>query len=417
MAPTVHTADASGDPRLDAMAIEVRRATADDQEAAHALRQQAFTARSEPFDRQLDSDWYAPLDRRVVALDAGQLVGHAATWPFRQHFGGVPLPMAGVSGVAVRADARGRGTASALLRALLEDCHERGDLVSSLYPANTALYRRHGWEHGGTRTVRTIPSATLATLPRPDERLVVRPAKAGDVRDLAAVAHVHDAAMDAATGTLLRPDAYAARVVSGRDGHETYLLERDGEPVAHVWWERRPATSDDFVVHVHEIVGVDRRALLSAWRLVASWHPTIDEVRAVGSPADPLGWLLDSGKPELPVEVEQWMLRLVDVPAALQARGYAHEPHGSVALHVHDASAPWNDGAWVVSFDAGRASAVRGGPGTVRVDVGTLAAVFSGWLPVRQAVLLGTLVGADDDAAALLRRAFEGPTPWMLSFF
>lgn len=400
------------------MAIEVRTATADDQEAAHALRQQAFAARSQPFDRELDTHWYAPLDRRVVALDAGEVVGHVATWDFHQHFGGVALTMAGVSGVAVRPDARGRGAASMMLHAVLAGCHERGDLVSSLYPANTALYRRHGWEHGGTRTVRAVPLATLATLPRPDERLHVRPARVGNEGDLAAVTAVHDAAMDRATGTLARPPAYAGRVVSGRDGHETYLVERDGQPVAHVWFEREPhGAADDFVVRIHEIVGTDRQALLSAWRLVASWHPTVDDVRAVGSPADPLGWLLDAGKPELDVEVEQWMLRLVDVPGALEARRYDAEPSGRVHLEVRDVAAPWNDGRWTVTFDGGRASVVRGGDGTVQVDVGTLAAVFSGWLPVRQAARLGTLTGADDTTSTLLRRAFEGPTPWMLSFF
>ena len=38
--------------------------------------------------------------RRLAAFDGADLVAHAAAWDFGQHFGGVALPMAGISGVA-----------------------------------------------------------------------------------------------------------------------------------------------------------------------------------------------------------------------------------------------------------------------------------------------------------------------------
>ncbi|WP_426561049.1 GNAT family N-acetyltransferase [Angustibacter sp. McL0619] len=399
------------------MPLEVRTLRPDDQEAAFTLRQQTFGSRSEPFDRVRDTDWYTPLHRRLVAFDGTDLVAHAAAWDFGQHFGGVALPMAGISGVAVRPDARGRGAASLLVGRLLADAHEHGDVLSSLYPANSALYRRHGWEYGGTRTVRTVPSASLATLARPEERLDARPVRVGDPDDLDSVTAVHATAMARADGTLVRPRSYTARVASGLDGHESYLFERAGTVVGYVWTTRQSRPGGGLDLRVNELLGTDRQALLNAWRLVASWHPFIDDVQAVGSPADPLGWLLDSGPPELATQVEQWMLRLVDVPAALTRRGYPNAPSGRIALHVHDTSAAWNDGDWVVTFDEGRASVARGGDGTTRLDVGTLAALFSGWLPAQDAVRLDLVRGADETTVRLLRAAFGGPTPWMLSFF
>ena len=75
--------------------------TAEDQQAAHTLRQHTFGASSQPVDRLVDTERYTPLGRRLAAYDGTELVGHAAAWDFGQHFGGSCLPMAGISGVAV----------------------------------------------------------------------------------------------------------------------------------------------------------------------------------------------------------------------------------------------------------------------------------------------------------------------------
>lgn len=395
------------------MAIHVRPLTPEDQPAAHELRQRTFLARGTAFDRTLDTDWYAPLERRLGAFEEDRLVGHLAAWDFQQHFGGAALPMAGIAAVAVAPHRRGRGAASALLRQALKDARQRGDVVSTLYPANTTLYRRQGWQTAGVRLVRTVPLASLAQLPRPSRTLDVRPAV---LADLPAISAVHDSVMARATGTLSRPERHTGRAVSGREAHETYVVLRAGQVVGYIWWER-VATAGGFTLAVHELLAVDVDALLAACALVSSWYPLLEtSVTLVGSPSDPLLLLLDDGPPEFAVSVQHWMLRLVDVAQAFGRRGYPPAATGQVHLQIRDESAPWNDGPHVLTLDASRATLERGGAGTAQIDVRTLAAVYSGWLDVRQARRYGLLSASDADVD-LLGAALTGPTPWMLSYF
>ena len=61
------------------------------------------------------------------------------------------MPMAGVAGVKVAPEERGRGIGTAMMAALLEEIGERGFPVSALFPTTAALYRAAGWERAGGR--------------------------------------------------------------------------------------------------------------------------------------------------------------------------------------------------------------------------------------------------------------------------
>lgn len=76
-----------------------------------------------------------------MAVEADRVVGHAAVWPFHQSFGGRPVPMGGVAGVAVAVDRRGRGVGSALLAGCLDLMAERGLVLSTLSPSTPIPYR------------------------------------------------------------------------------------------------------------------------------------------------------------------------------------------------------------------------------------------------------------------------------------
>ena len=86
-----------------------------------------------------------PGDCRVVVED-GRPVAGAYSLPALQSFGGRLVSCSAVSCVAVAPDRRGGGRASTLMAGLLALMHERGHVVSTLHPANLALYRRAGYE-------------------------------------------------------------------------------------------------------------------------------------------------------------------------------------------------------------------------------------------------------------------------------
>jgi predicted acetyltransferase len=110
------------------------------------------------------------------------------------------------------------------------------------------------------------------------------------------------------------------------------------------------------------------------------------------------------------------MLRLLDVPAALERRGYPSED-GSCTIAVDDPLFPQNAGPWRIEAKRGKVAVVAAdGPSGRAVPIGALSSMFSGYLRPADAVRLGHLV-ADDPAVDLLSRLFAGPDPWCPFFF
>ena len=103
------------------------------------------------------------------AFDGARLVGSARYHPMRQWWRGRSVPMAGVAGVKVAPEERGRGVGRALMMSLIPEMGRRGYPVSALYPATAPLYRSLGWEFAGGNYETTVPVSALATLIGPDE--------------------------------------------------------------------------------------------------------------------------------------------------------------------------------------------------------------------------------------------------------
>jgi predicted acetyltransferase len=132
-------------------------------------------------------------------------------------------------------------------------------------------------------------------------------------------------------------------------------------------------------------------------------------------PGDPLLSLLSEQPYQLTLG-DFWMLRVVHVPAALEARGYAEAVRGELHLEVRDEGLPGNAGRWVLTVEGGEGRVRAGGEGRLRLDVRGLASIYSGYFSPEGAAAAGLLEGDPED----LRRAagfFAGPAPWMPDMF
>jgi predicted acetyltransferase len=400
--------------------VDVRLLAESDREAAYALRQAVFQQRPEPYDEEIDRDYYAPLDRRVGAFDGDRLVGHLAAWDMGQWFGGRCIPMGGVAGVAVAPEFRGRGVASAMLDGALALLRDRGDAISTLYPANVGLYRSCGWEIAGVRPPRTTSTSNLARLPRPAGPVTGR--RANDA-DLTALEQAYDAWAATQPGMLQRSPRYAARITAEREGHETYVAEAGGRITGYLWLSRGDAVDADesYATDVHEWIALDRDALVALWRMAGSARPISRTVTYIDSPHDSLAMLLHDPGAGLEVcaqpSLQHWMTRIVDVAAAVAARGYPAGARAEVALEITDGRAPWNAGPWMLHVQDGRGELAAGGPGDVAIDVGALAALYTGWADPAELARMGRLAGAGERDIAQLSACFTGRTPWMLGYF
>ena len=88
----------------------------------------------------------APVERMHAAWDGDGIVGGAGAFPFRLSVpGGARSPCCGTTVVGVAPTHRRRGVLSALMRAQLDDAHERGEPVAALWASEAAIYGRFGY--------------------------------------------------------------------------------------------------------------------------------------------------------------------------------------------------------------------------------------------------------------------------------
>ena len=383
--------------------VEIRALRADDDlEAQLDLAERAFGVKSADERAQ----WLARMGRLVEsgtffgAFAGGRTAGAAVFFDMRQWWCGRAMPMAGVSGVKVAPEDRGRGIGRRLMTALLDEIAARGYPVAALCPATMQIYRSLGWELAGSRYSVRIPGHSLRSLVPPDaiagnvsagtapDAIAPRNLRRATPADAAAVidviGRVHEAARDSGPLTwdvasmanrLAEPDMYA------------YLCD-DGFTSYH-WHDGNNA------LFVQRVQGISAETVRELWSVIAS-HATIAEtIHAWAGPADPLWWLTRERDPDI-THRSMWMLRVVDAPAAIAARGFPPTVTLAVPLIINDQSRPANSGRWMLSVAGGKGELVPAASGTAAVTLGArgLAALFAG-TPMATLRLAGLAAAGD----------------------
>ena len=338
-------------------------------------------------------------DRLRIVVENDNVVGGLAAYRLAQFFGGASVPVAGIAGVGIAPDARGRGLAKSMLTKTLGELRETSPLAG-LYASTTTLYRHCGFEQAGTAMYFSAP---LASFPRGDRFL---PCTALPPKTHEPLHEAYEKRARAWTGHLDRTQAIWERVVDPYDD-VAYAYVVDG---GYIVFQQRPKPdSIHFRVVVRDVTMTTRA---SAQRILGFLHDLrslADEIVWRGVNADPLLSLL----PEQTHTVkrhERWMLRVLDVERALAMRGWP-KLRAEVHLAVHDAHFAENAGRFVLSIEDGRGEAKRGGRGDVTLDVRALGALYSGF-QTPYALRAAGLLDGDGDSLATLAAIFAGPEPW-----
>jgi predicted acetyltransferase len=107
------------------------------------------------------------------------------------------------------------------------------------------------------------------------------------------------------------------------------------------------------------------------------------------------------------------MLRVVDAPRAIAARGYPLGLTLSVPLSIDDPRGPWHTGDWVLDVAEGKGDLSRGTGGGPTITITGLAALYAGYTSARTLFAAGLLTHATAEQIAALDAAFSGPRPAM----
>jgi predicted acetyltransferase len=406
--------------------VVIRPITPDDDFAAQAeLAQRAFGPASSPARAE---SWLGMARMRagqglfLGAFAGGRPVGSAMVHDQRQYWLGRPVGCGGVANVKVAPEYQGGGVGRRLVGELLNLMAERGYPLSALYPATMPIYRSLGWELAGGRHLMKVPVRSLRPLAGQDpalaggepagseqlrgaepERLPVRLATPDDAAQVTGViGRSHRIARDA--GPLTWDEPYVRHWL-GQPGVYGYLAgagESAAGFAAYRWAEGNSAL---FVERVH---GTTPAALRALWGVISSHGTMVSTVSALTGPDDPLWWLTRERDATL-VKRSMWMLRVVDAPGAIAARGFRPGPAASAGLEIRDEVRPGNAGRWTlaVSDGAGTLTPNDGGPSPAHLILGPrgLAALYAG-TPVASLRMAGLAEGGTPAGDATLDALF-----------
>ena len=134
------------------------------------------------------------------------------------------------------------------------------------------------------------------------------------------------------------------------------------------------------------------------------------------SPTDPALLLIPEARYRMS-QYQCWMTRIVEIAAALEARGYPAGLESELVLRVSDNILTANSGSFALRVADGRGTVERqaGGAG-LDIDIRALAALYTGHRSPQQLEIVGGLSGDPADLAKA-EAIFAGPAPWLTEMF
>jgi predicted acetyltransferase len=352
-------------------------------------------------------------DGSVVACDGDNLVGMAHYLDLQLTVpGGAVLPAAGITWVGVAPTHRRRG----LLRELYTELHAR--IADARYPiaALTAseggIYGRFGYGPATIEQEFTIDRRFArfhAAAPDPGGVRLVKPAEHQDE-----FAEIYDRWRRRTPGGLVRPQALWDSVMADREftrngGTEWFgLLHPDGYALYRVHH------GESMVVRVDEITAATTDAHIALWRALLGLD-LMEKVVYGTHPADPLPYTLtDPRLARTTGYVDDLWLRIMDIPAALEARTYQADV--SAVIEVFDGFRS-DGGRFALEVRDGRARcAPTDSPAAVQMDLDVLGSLYLGTHRASAFAAANRLRSKDSELIRRLDAAFVSDVPAELGF-
>ncbi len=372
----------------------MRRLGPDDAEASRRMEWEAFGFPSPLPDGPPPPP--GPGQAQFGAVDeTGTLVARMTDRTYDSCFGGALVPTSGIAGVTVVAEARGRAALTPLFAATLRHAHERGAVVSTLFPTAPGIYRRFGYELVAELVTVRLPTSALSAVTAPTTTTTRR----GGLGDLDAVRAVYDAWALEQDGPLSRRGVSFDDATAEVFEHTgvTLALEESGDVVGYTAWNRGAGYGEQAALEVTDLVASTADGYRALLRVLGSFATVTASTRVHTSGDDLVRLLLPSVS--WPVEHSSpYMLRVLDVVGALTARRYAPGLRTTLELAVTGDLLGLVDGAYRVEVTGGKARCTRlerARPDLRTLSIRGLSLLFAGAQSCANLRASGHLVGGD----------------------
>ena len=316
--------------------------------------------------------------RSVAGYDGGDIVGGFTVFPLDMNVPeGKRVHTAVVSNVAVLPTHRRRGILTRMMDCQMRAAHEHGESVAILGASESIIYGRYGYgiaaqhERWGIDRVHT----TMQFAPTPTGRLrfIDKEGAQPMLMDVAT-----RACADRPAFVPLREEHWGFFMAdlelerNGASAMNFVLYEEDGQANGYVIYRLRERT-----VIVVDLMAVTDTAYTALWQFCFGIDLR-NRIESHSRPVDdPLPRMLADPRRLERTPFDGMWLRIVDVPAALEARDYAVE--GRVVFDVVDDFCNWNSGRFALEAGQGGATCK---PTTAAPDVtlpaASLAAIYLG---------------------------------------
>ncbi|GHE41806.1 GNAT family N-acetyltransferase [Streptomyces vinaceus] len=406
------------------MALEMRVLQADEWDVWYDHLELAFGGVPEsPQERELYKSLTEP-GRSLGVWDGGNCVGSAGAFSFRLSVpGGALVPAAGVTMVGVAPTHRRRGVLTSMMRRQLDDVRAGGEPIAVLTASESAIYGRFGYGIATYALSLTVDTTRvrLTVPPGTDE---VRLRLADPEKALPECEQVYAELVSRRPGMPARQPGWERLSLldpeSMREGAsplKCVVAERaDGEVAGYARYRVKPVYDHGWEgkVEVADLDALDPATTAALWRYLFEIDLTAT-VRAGRRPADdPLLHLVSDVRRSRPNVRDSLHLRLVDLPAALEARAYAAPL--DVVMEVEDAFCPWNEGRWRLVRDAqGAVACTRtADPADLELSTQELGAAYLGGVTLTSLAAAGRVRELRPGALVEASRAFAADVaPWL----
>jgi predicted acetyltransferase len=364
----------------------------------------------------------------LVGEENGEAVAALITIPYKVWIGGARMPMLGIAGVRNALEARRHGHASSICIAAIQRGRQSGYPISMLYPFRYDFYRKLGWGAIGELIEYNFHPRNL---PDYQTRHNVRRFQ---IEDLEQVTACYQRFVERGTCLVERTKAVWQDWMRETEERKRVAMvySQDGQITGYITFHLVPGESMIVqTLEVEELIYDDRQSYQGLLGFISSLRDQISTVRyrarsdegfhhVLNDPRDVRHPILGGLQSRTGQYGISYMLRVLDIEAALTARSNYNNVTGAVSFKIRDEQIEENNRSFRFTLTDGKPEAVAAQEShipCISLSIDLFSQLYSGAITAERADFLGQLETTDRDALKWMDRAFLLPKPFLQDQF